>query len=144
MLTILLFIDCSKMEQKRINIRSYTKEKPYMINSHFFAKLGRQKKSIGWAKYMSVSKWDMCWRNFWIFSLVTKKCENRSKIDLFSNEHHLNLISKKKTIGFFRRKLHKLHKKDTVLHVTFTFSVKQGETRTSSGPTWVALKGAHL
>ena len=33
------------------------------------------------------------------------------------------------------RKLSKLHKKkDPILHVTTTFSLKQGETRTSSGP----------
>ena len=31
-------------------------------------------------------------------------------------------------------KLSKLHKKDTILHVTTTVSLKQGETRTSSGP----------
>ena len=33
----------------------------------------------------------------------------------------------------------KLHKRDTILHVTFTFSLKQGETRTSSGRIWVQL-----
>ena len=30
----------------------------------FFSKLVRQKKSIGWAKYVNVCEWDMCWRNF--------------------------------------------------------------------------------
>ena len=30
--------------------------------------------------------------------------------------------------------LSKLHKKDLILHVTTTFSLKQGETRTSHGP----------
>ena len=38
---------------------------------------------------------------------------------------------KKKTIAFFWSKLSKLYKKDSILHVT-TFSLKQGETRTSS------------
>ena len=28
----------------------------------------------------------------------------------------------------------KLHKKDSILHVATTFSLKQGETRTSHGP----------
>ena len=31
-------------------------------------------------------------------------------------------------------KLSKLHKKDPILHVATTFSLKQGETRTNHGP----------
>ena len=42
-------------------------------------------------------------------------------------------------IIFFRRKLSKLHKKTQFLHVTITFSLKQGKTRTNSGPMWVPL-----
>ena len=38
---------------------------------------------------------------------------------------------KKRTITFFWSKLSKLHKKDPILHVATTFSLKQGETRTS-------------
>ena len=77
----------------------------------------------------------MCWRNFCNFSLVTKKCESRSKIVLFSNERHFEIwFPKKKTITFFWSKFSKLHKKDTILHVATTFSLKQGETRTSHGP----------
>ena len=34
----------------------------------------------------------------------------------------------KETITFFWSKLFKLHKKDPILHVTTTFSLKQGET----------------
>ena len=45
-----------------------------------------------------------------------------------------NLISKKENNYVFWSKLSKLHKKDPILHVTTTFSLKQGETRTSSGP----------
>ena len=41
----------------------------------FFSKLVRQKTSIGWAKYMYECEWDMCWRSFCNFSLVTNKCE---------------------------------------------------------------------
>ena len=43
-------------------------------------------------------------------------------------------LKKKKTITFFWSELSKLHKKDPILHVTTTFSLKQGETRTNSGP----------
>ena len=44
-------------------------------------------------------------------------------------------FSKKKTITFSWSKLSKLHKKDPILHVTTTFSLKQGETRTSTHST---------
>ena len=64
-----------------------------------FSKIGKAKKSIGWAKYMYVCAWDMCWRNFCNFSLVTKKSKNvksRSKIALlFKWAPFWNLISKK-------------------------------------------------
>ena len=33
----------------------------------------------------------------------------------------------KKTITFLRRKLSKLHKKYTIMHLTITFSLKQGQ-----------------
>ena len=40
------------------------------------------------------------------------------------------------------RKLSKLHKKDSILHVTTTFFLKQGETRTNSVPISHPLIGA--
>ena len=43
-------------------------------------------------------------------------------------------FQKKRTITFFWSKLSKLHKKDPILHVATTFSLKQWETRTSHGP----------
>ena len=43
-------------------------------------------------------------------------------------------FQKKRTITFFWGKLSKLHKKGPILHVAITFSLKQGETRTSHGP----------
>ena len=49
-------------------------------------------------------------------------------------------FKKGKTITFSRRKLSKLYKKDIILHVKFTFSLKQGETRIISGPIWVPLR----
>ena len=101
----------------------------------FFSKLVRQKKSIGWAKYVYVCVWDMCWRTLCNFSPVTRKCESRSKIALFSNERHFEIwFPKKRTITFFWSKLSKLHKKDPILHVAITFSLKQRETRTGYGP----------
>ena len=53
-------------------------------------------------------------------------------------------FQKKKTITFFQSKLSKLHKKDPILHVNTTFSLKQGETRTSSGPIPHPLKFTFL
>ena len=76
------------MVQIRINTGNHTKEKPYLINSYFFSKIGKAKKSIGWAKYMYVYEWDMCWRNFRNFSLVTKNVKSRSKIAL--DERHFD------------------------------------------------------
>ena len=35
---------------------------------------------------------------------------------------------------YFSEELSKLHKKDQTVHVATTFSLKQGETRTSHGP----------
>ena len=142
MLTILLFIDCFKMARIIINTRTHPKQKPYLINLYFFSKLVRQKKSIGWAKYMYVCEWDMCWRNFCNFSLLTKNVKSRSKIAPFSNERHFEIwFSIKKTITFCWSKLSKLHKKDPILHVTTKFSLKQGETRTNSIPIPHPLRG---
>ena len=91
------------MARKRINSKNHTKEKPYLINSHFFFKLVRQKNSIGWEKYMCVCEWDMCWKNFCNFSLVTKKnVKSRSKLALFPNEGPFEIwFPEKKTITFF-------------------------------------------
>ena len=112
MLTILLFIDCSKMARIRINTRTQTKEKPYLINSNFFSKLVRLRKSIGWAKYVYVCEWNMCWRMFCNFPWWLINVKSRSKIALFSNERHFEIwFPKMKTITFFSSKLSKLHKK---------------------------------
>ena len=118
------------MARIRINIRAHTKEKPYLINSYFFSKLVRQKRSIGWAKYVYVCVWDMCWRNFCNFPWWLENVKSRSKIALFSNERHFEIwFPEKRTITFFWSKLSKLHKKDLTLHVATIFSLKQGETR---------------
>ena len=43
-------------------------------------------------------------------------------------------FQKREQLRSFWSKLSKLHKKDPILHVTTTFSLKQGETRTNSVP----------
>ena len=79
---------------------------------------------------------------FVTFPWWLKNVKSRSKIALFSNERHFVIwFSKKKTITFFRSKLSKLHKKDPILHVATTFSLKQRETRISHGPIPHPLKG---
>ena len=73
------------------------------------------------------------------------KLKNRSKIALSSNERHFEIwFPKKKPITLIGRKLSKLHKKEIILHVTITFSLKQGGTRTSSGPISLTLKDYNL
>ena len=72
---------------------------------------------------------------FVAFPCWLKNVKSRSKIALFSNERHFAIwFPKKKTITFFWSKLSKLHKNYPILHVATTFSLKQGETRTSHGP----------
>ena len=43
-------------------------------------------------------------------------------------------FQKREQLRFFCSKLSKLYKKDPILHVPTTSSLKQGETRTSHGP----------
>ena len=83
----------------------------------FFTKLVRQKKSIGWAKYVYVWVWDMYWRSFCNFPWWLENVKSTSKIVLSSNEHHFEIwFPKKRTIMFSWSKLSKLHKKDPILH----------------------------
>ena len=72
---------------------------------------------------------------FVTFPWWLENVKSRSKIALFSNELHFEIwFPKKRTITFFWSQLSKLHKKDPIFHVATTFSLKQGETRTSHGP----------
>ena len=126
------------MARMRINTWTHTKEKPYLIKMRifFFSKLLRQKKSIGWAKYMCMYVSEICAEGIFVtFTWWLKNVKSRSEIALFSNERHFEIwFPKKKTITFFWSKLSKLHKKDPILHVATTFFLKQGETRTRHGP----------
>ena len=108
----------------------------------FFFKIGKAKKSIGWAKYLYVCVWDTCWRNFCNFPLVTRNVKSSSKIALFSNERHFEIwFQKKRTITFFEVNYLNFTKKDPILHVATTFSLKQGGTRTSQGPIFSKTRG---
>ena len=99
------------------------------------AKKKKKKKSIGWVKYVYVCEWDMCWRNFCNFSMVTKNVKSRSKIALFFQMSAFEIwFRKKKAITFFCSKLAKLHKKGPILHVATTFSLKQGEKEQAMDP----------
>ena len=72
---------------------------------------------------------------FVTFPWWLENVKSRTKIALFSNERHCEIwFPKKRTITFFWSKLSKLHKKDPILHMATTFSLKQGETRTSHVP----------
>ena len=65
---------------------------------------------------------------------------------LFIWAKHWNVISKKiKQIYFSKENyLNYTHKKDTIkLHLTITFCLKQGETRTSNRPITVSLRKEH-
>ena len=72
---------------------------------------------------------------FVTFPWWLENVKSRSKIALFSKERHFEIwFPKKRTITFFWSQLSKLHKKDPILHVATTFSLKQGETTTNHGP----------
>ena len=72
---------------------------------------------------------------FVTFPWWLENVKRRSKLALFFKwARFWNLISKKENNYVFWSKLSKLHKKDPILHVATTFSLKQGETRTSHGP----------
>ena len=131
----------------RINTRTHTKEKPYLINLYlyfffffFFQNLVRQKKSIGWAKYMYVS--EICAEGIFVtFPWWLKNVKSMSKIALFSNEHHFEIwFPKKKTITFFWSKLYKLPKNYPNFVCDNYIFPKTRETRTNSVPIPQPLK----
>ena len=74
--------------------------------------------------------------NFVSFPWWLNNVKSRSKIALFSNERHFEIWFPKKENNyvFSEVNISKLHKTYPILHVATTFSLKQGETRTSHGP----------
>ena len=101
----------------------------------FFSKLVRQKSQKG-EQNTCMCVFEIRAEGIFVtFTWWLENVKSRSKISLFSNERHFDIwFPKKRTITFFLSKLSKLHKKDPILHVATTFSLKQGETRTSHGP----------
>ena len=79
---------------------------------------------------------EICAKGIFVtFPWWLENVKSRSKVTLFSNERHSEIwFPKTRAITFFWSKLSKLHKKDPILLVATTFSLKQGETRTSHGP----------
>ena len=92
------------MVRKRINTRSHTKEKPYMINSYFLQNWLRQKRSIGWAKYVCVCMYvsEICTEEIDVsFPCWLKNVKSRSKIALFLMSAILKFdFQKRKQIHF--------------------------------------------
>ena len=68
----------------------------------FFFKIGKAKKSIGWAKYVYVS--EICTEGIFVtFPWWLKSVKSRSNIAFFSNERHFEIsFPKKKTIVFLK------------------------------------------
>ena len=91
-------------------------EKSLRKNKKKWSKFGGKMRKVETLAHPGL--WGWLWP--WSFSLVTKKWVENSPF--FSNGRHFKMcFPKMKAITFFRRKLSKLHKKDTILHVTITF-----------------------
>ena len=72
----------------------------------FFFKIGKAKKSIGWAKYVYVCVWDMCWRHFcnfpwWLENVKSRFFFKWAPFDFqkrkqlrFSEDNYLNYTKK--------------------------------------------------
>ena len=131
------------MARIRINTRTHTKEKPYLINSYFFQNwLGKKRQQGEQNTCMYVSE-IFAEGSFVTFPRRLKNVKSRSKIALFAYERHLEIwFPKQRTSTLFWSKLSKLHQQDPILHVESIFSPKQGETRTSHGPIPPPLKFA--
>ena len=68
--------DISNLTQIRINTRNHIEEKPYLINSYFFFKIGKAKKKVKRVSKMQECLWvRYVLKDFLYFFLVTKKCE---------------------------------------------------------------------
>ena len=106
-----------------------TKKKTFLV--HFVAKsgpYGRFRGCVPLATGLCMYVSEICAEGIFVtLPWRLKKCENERHFEIW--------FPKKKTITFFWSRLCKLHKKDPILHVTTTFSLKQWETRTSCGPT---------
>ena len=100
------FIDCSKMARIRINTRSRTEEKPYMVNLYFFCKIDKAKRVNRVSKIRVFILVRYVLKEFFVsFPWRLKNVKSRSKYPFFSNERHFEIwFPKKETITFFREK----------------------------------------
>ena len=80
-------------------------------------------------------KWDMYWKNFCGFSLVTESMKSRLKIVPFSNERHFEIWLQFSEGNYLNYK--KKH------NFACDSSLKQRQTRVHSGPITLPLKGYH-
>ena len=72
---------------------------------------------------------------FVTFPWWLENVKSRSKIAPFSNERHFEIwFPKREQLRISEVNYLNYIKKDPILHVATTFSLKQGETRTSHGP----------
>ena len=85
------------MARIRINIRTQTKEKPYLINSYFFSKLVKQRSQWGEQNTcMYVS--EICAEGIFVtFPWLLKNVKSRSKIALFQMSAILKFDFQKET-----------------------------------------------
>ena len=104
-----------------------------------FVQNDEAKKSKRWANYVFLCK--ICAEGIFLsFPWWLKNVKSGSKITLFQMDTILECVFQKwKQLHFSDENYLIYTKKDTILHVTITFFLKQGQTRTSSGPITVPL-----
>ena len=105
----------------------------------------RQKKSMRWPKYVYVWKWDMCWRNFCVFSLVTKNVKSRVKNNpCFKWGPFWNLVFKNKNYYIFQKEIIETTTNRHNFACDNYIFPKARTNKTSSGPIWVPLRRLSL
>ena len=87
----------------------------YMIISIFFAKLGRQKRSLGWAKYVYVYVSMICADGIFVsFPCWLKIVKSRPKVAFFLNERHFEIWFRKKETKHFSEENYLNYTKKTI------------------------------
>ena len=132
-----LFQNGAKKNQHQDSYQRETVSDKFVL----FSKLVRQKKSIGEQNTcMYVS--EICVEGIFVtFPWWLNNVKSRSKIALFSNKRHFEIwFPKERTITLFWSKLSKSHKKDPILHVATTFSLKQGGNKNKPWTHFTPLK----
>ena len=139
MVTILLFIDCSKMAEIRINTSSHTKEKPYMMTSQFSqnwegknGQYGEQRTCL----YVS----EICGKGIFVsFPWWLKNVKSRLKITppffFFQMGAILKFdFQKRKQFHFSEENYLNYTKKTKFCLMTITFSLSKGKQEQAADP----------